>query len=435
MYMHFRKNYIFRIHHLIWIFTISCVCIVFVCSSKNSLGDDLGHITQKTISMQEAVSIAVKRNPQLQSMRDQVEAALGALKQTKLYPNPVIRFLAEEMPSNEIGLNESENLISITQPIITGGKRRLEIEISEKTKEKSQLERDTVLLEVIAGTKKAFYKALANKEGLSVAKETKKIVKKIYESEKIRFEAGEVALTNVLRAEVEWAKAKNLVSRTNGQLQNALKELQTVMGVSDAASLNISGKLLKTPAELSVGKLERMMKDNHPVLKAYEKGIEIANTQLTLEQRKIIPDISVSVGYKRISQEDADTIQFGLGIPVPFFDRNQGNVQKGRALSKRAKSKSLSIYQNMLFQLRKNLNLYNVEKKRISEFKENILPRAEEALDLITKGYKEGEFSYIDLLDTQRIWTETRVSYIELVKQLNLIITDIERLAVTKIGK
>ncbi|MCF6148283.1 MAG: TolC family protein [Candidatus Kuenenia sp.] len=89
----------------------------------------------------------------------------------------------------------------------------------------------------------------------------------------------------------------------------------------------------------------------------------------------------------------------------------------------------------MLFELKKNFNLYNVERKRILEFKDKILPRAEEALTLITRGYKEGEFGYIDLLDTQRIWADTRITYIELAKHLNLIIADIERLAVVKIGK
>lgn len=89
----------------------------------------------------------------------------------------------------------------------------------------------------------------------------------------------------------------------------------------------------------------------------------------------------------------------------------------------------------MLFELKKNFNLYNVERKRMLEFKDKILPRAEEALSLITKGYKEGEFDYIDLLDTQRIWADTKISYIESVKQLNMIIAELERLAVLKIGK
>ena len=71
------------------------------------------------------------------------------------------------------------------------------------------------------------------------------------------------------------------------------------------------------------------MKSNQPFIKASKKNIEIAETQLTLEKRQAIPDINVSAGYKRLSLENVDTVQMGIEIPAPFFNRNQGNIQKG----------------------------------------------------------------------------------------------------------
>ncbi len=390
-------------------------------------------LSNKNISLEESIRIAVEKNPFLQSTRDQVEAALGLLRQSKLYPNPVLEFLAEEIPENEIGLNQSQNLVAVTQPIITGGKRGLGIRVSEKAKEKNEFEREAVLLSVVADTKKAFYKVVGDQEGLAIAKETEEIAKGIFESEKLRFDAGEVAITNVLRAEVEWSKARNLVSHAEGNLENSIKELQTVMGIPEEIVHGVTGMLLSRPVELSLPELELKMNDNQPFLKASKKNVEIAETQLSLEKRQVIPDINVSAGYKRLSSENIDTVQLGVEIPAPFFNRNQGNIQKGKALSKKAKSENQSVYNELLFQLRRNFNSYNVERKRAIEYRDKILPKAEESLKLITRGYREGEFDYIDLLDAQRTWAETRISYIESLKSLNLFIADIERLAVTKI--
>lgn len=395
--------------------------------------DEKYQLSNKKISLEEAIRIAVEKNPQLQSTRDQVEAALGSLRQSKLYPNPVLEFLAEEIPDNEIGLNQSQNLVAVTQPIITGGKRGLGISVSEKAKEKSEFERDTVLLNVIADTKKAFYGVIGDQEGLAIAKETEKIAKGIYESEKLRFEAGEVAITNVLRAEVEWSKARSFVSTAEGNLQNSFKELQMMLGIPEETIGGVTGILLSRPGEVSLPELELKMNNNQPILKASKKNIEIADTQLMLEKRQVIPDINVSAGYKRLSLENIDTVQLGVEIPAPFFNRNQGNIQKSKALSKKAKSENQSVYNGMLFQLRRNYNSYNVERNRVIEFRDKILPMTEESLRLITKGYKEGEFDYMDLLDAQRTWAETRIAYIESLKNVNLIIADIERLAVTKI--
>lgn len=282
--------------------------------------------------------------------------------------------------------------------------------------------------------KKAFlsdYRGI--RRGLAIARETEEIANGIYESEKLRFEAGEVAITNILRAEVELSKARNLVSKAEGNLQNSIKELQTVMGIPEEIIGGVTGKLLSRPGEVSLPELELKMNNNQPFLKASKKNIEVADTQLMLEKRQVIPDINVSAGYKRLSMENIDTVQLGVEIPAPFFNRNQGNIQKGKALSKKAKSENQSVYNELLFQLRRNFNSYNVERKRVIEYRDKILPKAEESLTLITRGYREGEFDYIDLLDAQRTWAETRISYIESLKSLNLFIADIERLAVTKI--
>ena len=110
----------------------------------------------KNITLEEALNSAIKNNLQLQSTQDQVDATAGALRQSKLYPNPVLELLAEEVPTNEIGLNQSQNLVGITQPIITAGKRKLGITLSEQSKEKSEFERDSVTLQVMTDTKKPF---------------------------------------------------------------------------------------------------------------------------------------------------------------------------------------------------------------------------------------------------------------------------------------
>lgn len=404
-------------------------------NSPNKVEDKDSLSVNRKISLEEAIAIAIEKNPQLQSARDQVDAATGALRQSKLYPNPVLDLLAEEMPTHEIGLNQSQNLVAITQPIITGGKRKLGIKVSEQSKEKNTFERDTILLNVMADTKKAFYKTVADQEGLSIARETEKIAKQIYESEKVRFEAGEIPSTNVLRGEVELSKARNLVSIAEGNLQNSIKELLTVMGIPEETIAGASGRLFTKPTELSLQDLESRMRNNQPFLKASRKNIEMAETQLTLEKRHVIPDINVSAGYKRLGRDELDTVQLGVEIPIPFFNRNQGNIQRGKALSRKAKNDNQSVYHDLLFQLKRNFNSYNIERRRILEYRDRILPKTEESLTLITRGYNEGEFDYIDLLDAQRTWADTRISYIESLKNLNLLIADIERLAVTKIEK
>ncbi|WKZ19638.1 MAG: hypothetical protein QY310_03540 [Candidatus Jettenia sp. CY-1] len=65
----------------------------------------------------------------------------------------------------------------------------------------------------------------------------------------------------------------------------------------------------------------------------------------------------------------------GIEVPIPFLNRNQSNIQRGRALSRRAKSENLSVYNDLLSQLKKNFNTYHAERKRILEYSNKVLPR------------------------------------------------------------
>lgn len=435
MHRYFNCKLSFQRYELTVCIVIVLLCICFSCLHTEAFGNGNRASADKRISLEEALSIALEKNPQLQSARDQVDVALGSLRQSKLYPNPVLDLIAEEIPTNEIGLDQDHNIVNITQPVITAGKRKLGIKAGKQAQERDEFERDAILLTVIADTKKAFYGVIANQESLSIAQETEKIAKGIYESEKARFEAGEVPVTNSLRAEIELSRAKNLVFNAESNLQNSMKGLLAVMGIPEESLAGATGKLFMRPVELSLTDLEMKMRNNQPRLKASKKNIEIAETQLTLEKRQVIPNINVSAGYKRLSREEMDTVQVGIEIPMPLFNRNQGNIQKGRAISRKTKSENLSVYNDLLFQLKKDFNTYQAERKRILEYNNKILPKTEESLSLILEGYKEGEFGYIDLLDAQRTWAETRILYIESLKNLHLLIADIERLAVTKIGK
>lgn len=91
------------------------------------------------------------------------------------------------------------------------------------------------------------------------------------------------------------------------------------MGVPEETIDGVTGKLLTRPVELSLHDLELQMENNQPLLKASKKNIEIAETQLKLEKRLVIPDINVTAGYQRLTAEDVDTVKVGITIPAPFF--------------------------------------------------------------------------------------------------------------------
>lgn len=115
----------------IFIFTISIAssCHVFVIASDL----ELQH-SEDPLTIENAVNIAINNNPIILSKKHRVEASEGKIKQAKLPPNPEINLLAEEIPTEEIGLNQSQNMVSLSQKLEIGSKRGLRTDVSKKKK-------------------------------------------------------------------------------------------------------------------------------------------------------------------------------------------------------------------------------------------------------------------------------------------------------------
>ena len=53
-----------------------------------------------------------------------------------------------------------------------------------------------------------------------------------------------------------------------------------------------------------------------------DKRQALARVELT----RRVPDVTLNVGSKRSEELGRSQAVFGISVPLPFFDRNQGNV-------------------------------------------------------------------------------------------------------------
>lgn len=201
--MNFRKildtvNYIF-------LFTISIVssCHVLIIASDLELQHK-----EDPLTIEDAVNIAINNNPIILSKKHKVEAAKGKTKQAKLMPNPDITLLTEEMPTEEIGLNRSQNMVSLSQKLEIGGKRGLRIDVAKKEENILSLEAQTTTWNITAQTKKAFFDLLTAQDELDLAKKTVEIAMNLKNLSDKKFKAGEISKLGVLKAEAELSNAK-----------------------------------------------------------------------------------------------------------------------------------------------------------------------------------------------------------------------------------
>ena len=165
-----------------------------------------------------------------------------------------------------------------------------------------------------------------------------------------------------------------------------------------------------------------------PLINIIENERALRSAKLEHEQSQAAPDLNVSGGVRYLNELKTNSFVAGVSIQLPFFNRNQGNIESAKILLKQVdeikNARILSVVSNINTSFNNLLSAYNNSKK----LKEEIIPESENAYEITRQGYLQGRFAFIDLLDAQRTLFDTEAQYLtELSDYYNSLI-ELERI-------
>ena len=139
----------------------------------------------------------------------------------------------------------------------------------------------------------------------------------------------------------------------------------------------------------------------------------IARTQLAVAEAAPVPDVTLQfVGsYDSIGQ-------FGkfnslVALPLPIFNRNQGGIHLATSeilRSEKELERTRLVMQDLVATSYRD---YVLARHQVRELRDEILPRLKENLDLTIKGYRQGEFNFLAVLNAQQSNFKTHLEYID----------------------
>lgn len=157
------------------------------------------------------------------------------------------------------------------------------------------------------------------------------------------------------------------------------------------------------------------------LLARLERTAELRLARLQIEQREAdlglarsqrIPDLTVSLG-SQYSEADRERINVvGVSIPLPLFDRNQGNVLAAARRADQARDLRNGAELRVRSEVVQALAQWQVAAGEVQAFDRSILPAAQQAVDAATRGFERGKFSFLEVLDAQRTLVAARTQYL-----------------------
>lgn len=380
------------------------------------------------LTLERALRLALENNPELRAATGRVEAAAGRALQTRLWSNPELELSAEDWPTGS-GFSDAKQTVGVVQTLPFPGKKKWDRAIGAAGVRLTEAELELRRRELIRDVKQAFFQVLAAQQRVAVAGQLVQVAEVAAQAARKRVEAGAAADQEQLRAEIALEQARAERAGFERDLAAAQQRLVTLLGRPEWNDVPVSGALAETVDAAQFDQAPEHWLAAHPAVVAARTTRERAELELRRARLEPYPDVKLGVAGGREGGPDRSSIvEFRVSLPLPILDRSKGRQQEARANVAVAEAETQALGQRLQQVWAMTVERLRTAAAQARRYRERILPKAGEALRLVQRGFEEGRFGLIDLLDTQRTAAETHRAYVETLLELNLATAELEAL-------
>lgn len=366
------------------------------------------------LSLEMATEILMARNPTLLRERQNIAAARGNLVVARQRPNPEFQLSSESYPLFESRagsfLNNSENVLEVSQTIETAGKRRKRTAVAMQDVRVSESALQDTIRQLKLELKNRYFTVSLAKAQYQLAQDVLSEYDRVLKVNEARYKQGEVSGFDFSRLQTERLRFFNDVIDSELQLKNAKAALLELLGADPGATdFDVTDVLKSEPVALSLEDLQQQALQARADLIAQRERVERGSRELTSQKSQAIPNITPSFGYKRDFNQN--TVAFGVNIPLPLFNRNQGGIAQANAQLEQQRYEQTRVELEVRKDVQQAFNSVQAQNQRVEALEKTYVPSAKQARDISEASYRLGALELIGFLDVQRAYREALRSY------------------------
>lgn len=384
--------------------------------------------TGNTLTLDAAIVRALNTDPGLRARAAGVAAAEANIRQAGVRPNPIAGLEAENFagsgPASDF--NAAEFTLSVQQRIERGGKRQARIGLAKRKSSVAQALVRTSRLDVIYEVQKAHIGALAAEAMVENARKRAQLATDLSQSVKSRVDVGRDPQAAKYRAEVQEMAAQTDLDQAHRARDIAKVGLAALWGSFDtdfdleAAGLFTIGFSAERPGREGLG--------GSPDLVVLEAARGRAGAAVVLAVAVGVQDPTVSVGVRQFQDTDDIAGVLGVSVPLPLFNTNRGNIERANAEKIQAEWQLAAVRRDLTRRLVTLGHTLRAAREESTSLRERLIPQAEKVGRLTRQGYETGAFTYLEVLEAQRVVSDLRSRQVAALKTYHVTQAGIDRL-------
>jgi cobalt-zinc-cadmium efflux system outer membrane protein len=366
--------------------------------------------------------MAAERNPTLAQSAAAVRAAEGRVTQVGTYPNPLVGYEAEDLNTRSPG--RFKNFFWFQVPLVTAGKLGLSQELATAERALAGVTAEAQRLRVLTTVRLLYYEALGAERLSALREELQKLVDEAVVISEELYNVGQADRPDMLEVEIEAQRAAVELARAASHQQRVWRALAAAAGNPDLPLTGLAGDLEKDPPSLDPDAVMARVLTESPEVRRAQANVDRARTARERVRAERVPNLFVrsKLGYNAEPSASGKDVGFEagieIGVPLPLFDRQQGNLRSAEADLEHAQREVERLGLVLRTQLAAALKSYADARVEVERYRREIVPRAEQSVALYRRSFGRMAAAYPQVLIAQRSLYRVRAEYVQALVDL-----------------
>ena len=388
--------------------------LIFQASAPSVLAD------QANLSLGSALDQARTENPQLAMARARVSEAEGMREQAGLIPNPSLYATSENTPlggSQPFRFSrDTDDYVYLIQKIELGGKRSRRVAFASENVGQMNIQSEVAMHQLLARVATAYWMAAGSAALDQLYKREVRTLDDIVVYNRARVQKGATAEADLIRIQLESDRIRAQAGQAAERARRSLIALYREMGATSFPDSVVFTDQLDDLTELQPPDLQTVLRDR-PEMRAAREGVKQAEANFNLQRANAVPDPQLMAGYKRFSGSGQftgqNTLFFGFQVPLPIFDRNQGQIAAAQAKVLGAKDAVTDQEIAIRAEVASALSDYGSRRQALLRVLPQMAQRAALSDQIAEGAYRLGGADILRFLDATRMDIETQVLFVQ----------------------
>ncbi len=390
-------------------------------------------------TFEQLTEIMFTRNKDLQAAREEIRQAQARLTQSGLRPNPTLDF---SRSTDTLFAREGEGSygIGLSQPFELGGKRSKRSRVAEISVDVVKAQMADAERQLRSQLHSLFVEALSAAAKVGLFAQIQNVNEQMSRIMEVSLRAGDASRLDatLLRASLNRAIAQAV--QAESELSGTMLQIKTLAGITPDERLVLRRAGQLEPRDLSREAALLLALDNRPDLRAARLRESRDEASIALARAQAVPDVSASLRFdkeNRVSEgslrpeekfvDHAKLLSFSVSLPLPFFNRQQGNISEAISLQSQARSQREALEQRVRRDVSLAFERYDFARRAMDVLNRGVITENQESFQIVKLSYDLGELRLVDLLNQQRVLIDTQMSYLEVQRDSMLALVDLER--------